>query len=192
MHPLWKASRALSRLWRRPGATHNGIPRPPADCPGRRTLRRPAASQRRSSNVKFGFLLPTCMEGLNQPPASIRPADVMRIAREAEALGLDSLWANDHLAPWPKLRQQDPRPYHWYEILVTTAWCASVTTRIKLGTRGDRRALPGPHAARQAARDARHPERRPGLVRGRHRDSAGRVRDPPAAEEESQPRGDAG
>jgi len=83
--------------------------------------------------VKFGFLLPTCMEGLNQPPATIRPADILRIAREAEALGLDSLWANDHLAPWPKLRQQDPRPYAWYEILVTTAWCASVTTRIKLG-----------------------------------------------------------
>jgi probable F420-dependent oxidoreductase len=73
------------------------------------------------------------MEGLNQPPASIRPADIQRIAREAEALGLDSLWANDHLAPWPKLRQQDPRPYNWYEILITTAWCASVTTRIKLG-----------------------------------------------------------
>jgi probable F420-dependent oxidoreductase len=83
--------------------------------------------------VKFGFLLPTCMEGLNQPPATIRPADILRIAREAEALGLDSLWANDHLAPWRKLRQQDPRPYAWYEILVTTAWCASVTTRIKLG-----------------------------------------------------------
>ena len=49
--------------------------------------------------MKFGFLLPTCMEGLNQPPATIRPPDILRIAREAEALGLDSLWANDHLGP---------------------------------------------------------------------------------------------
>ncbi len=83
--------------------------------------------------MKFGFLLPTCMEGLNQPPACIRPADIIRIAREAEGLGLYSLWANDHLAPWPKLRQQDSRPYNWYEMLITTACCASVTTRIKLG-----------------------------------------------------------
>jgi probable F420-dependent oxidoreductase len=73
------------------------------------------------------------MEGLNQPPLTIRPADISRLAREAEALGLDSLWANDHLAPWPALRRADSRPYNWYEILVTTAWCASVTTRIKLG-----------------------------------------------------------
>ena len=64
--------------------------------------------------MKFGFLLPTCMGGLYQPPATIRPPDILRIAREAEALGLDSLWANDHLAPWPKLRQQDSRPYNWY------------------------------------------------------------------------------
>src|SRR5262245_57489911 len=73
------------------------------------------------------------MEGLNQPPATIRPPDILRIAQEAEALGLDSLWANDHLTPWPKLRQPDPRPYNWYEILITTAWCARATTRIKLG-----------------------------------------------------------
>ncbi len=83
--------------------------------------------------MKFGFLLPTCMEGLNQPPAFAGPADLIQIARKAEELGLYSLWANDHLAPWPRLRQQDTRPFNWYEILITTACCASVTTRIKLG-----------------------------------------------------------
>jgi probable F420-dependent oxidoreductase len=73
------------------------------------------------------------MEGLNQPPAFASPAELLQVARTAEALGLYSLWANDHLAPWPRLRQQDARPYNWHEILIATACCASVTTRIKLG-----------------------------------------------------------
>jgi probable F420-dependent oxidoreductase len=73
------------------------------------------------------------MEGVNQPPAFVGPGNLIELARTAEQLGLYSLWANDHLAPWPKLRERDAGPFNWYEILITTACCAGVTHRIKLG-----------------------------------------------------------
>jgi hypothetical protein len=41
--------------------------------------------------VKLKFLAPACVEGLNQPPAIIRPSDTLWIVREAEALGLGPL-----------------------------------------------------------------------------------------------------
>jgi probable F420-dependent oxidoreductase len=83
--------------------------------------------------VKFSFPLPTCTEGLNQPPGSIGPQDLVGFARDAERLGFDAVWANDHLAPWPSLRAADPRPYNWYDALISLACCAGATTTLKLG-----------------------------------------------------------
>jgi len=83
--------------------------------------------------LKFSFPLPTCVEGLNHPPGTIKPAELIALARAAENLGFYALWANDHLAPWPGLQEAHSEPLNWYEILIASACCASVTTRIKLG-----------------------------------------------------------
>jgi probable F420-dependent oxidoreductase len=83
--------------------------------------------------VKFSFPLPTCTEGLNQPPGSIGPEDIVDLARDAERLGFDAVWANDHLAPWPALRADDPSPYNWYDVLISLACCARATSTIRLG-----------------------------------------------------------
>lgn len=83
--------------------------------------------------MKFSYPLPTCTEGLNQPPGTIGPADVIELAQEAERLGFDAVWANDHLTPWPALRAADPQPYNWYDALIALACCARETTTIKLG-----------------------------------------------------------
>lgn len=83
--------------------------------------------------MKFSFPLPTCTEGLNQPPGSIGPEDVIELARTAEKLGFDAVWANDHLAPWPALRAADAGPYNWYDVLISLACCARATSTIKLG-----------------------------------------------------------
>lgn len=71
---------------------------------------------------------------------------LVRLARRAEALGVDSLWVSDHLlAPtavrsiYPYDRRPDARPgdmgviEHFYEPLTTLAYLAGATDRIRLG-----------------------------------------------------------
>jgi len=73
-------------------------------------------------------------------------ATLLRLARRAEALGVDSLWVSDHLlAPtavqsiYPYDRRPDARPgdmgviEHFYEPLTTLAFLAGATSRIRLG-----------------------------------------------------------
>ena len=72
------------------------------------------------------------MEGINQPPSFNTPRELVEIATTAENLGLYSLWTNDHVAPWPKLREAYDQPINWYESLISIACVARLTTRIKL------------------------------------------------------------
>lgn len=83
--------------------------------------------------MKFSFPLPTCTEGLNQPPGSIGPEDIIELAQTAEKLGFDAVWANDHMAPWPVLGAADAGPFNWYDVLISLACCARATSTIKLG-----------------------------------------------------------
>ena len=84
--------------------------------------------------MKFGYVLPTCQEGLDQPPAFGGPKELIEIAQMAEKLGFDSLWGNDHITPWETLRAtHGQQPLNWYEILITMACCATATERIELG-----------------------------------------------------------
>lgn len=57
---------------------------------------------------------------------------VTKAARQAEALGYDSIWVNDHLAipadaPYP------PTP-NFFEPLITLTWAAAATSTVALGT----------------------------------------------------------
>lgn len=83
--------------------------------------------------MKFSFPLPACMEGLNQPPGFSSPGDLVKIAQTAEQLGFYALWANDHVAPWPRLREATNQPLSWYDTLISTSYCANATSTIKLG-----------------------------------------------------------
>ena len=71
---------------------------------------------------------------------------LVRLARRAESLGVDSIWVSDHLlAPtavrsiYPYDRRPDARPgdmgviEHFYEPLTTLAYLAGATSRIRLG-----------------------------------------------------------
>jgi probable F420-dependent oxidoreductase len=89
--------------------------------------------------VRFGIALPSY--------GPLAGADALaRLARRAEALGVDSVWVSDHLlAPervtsvYPYDRRPDAKPgdvgviEHFYEPLTTLAFLAGVTTRIRLG-----------------------------------------------------------
>ncbi len=74
--------------------------------------------------MKFGIHLP-------QIGDHVTPDMVAQAARDAEALGYDSIWVNDHLAvpadaPYP--------PPAILEPLITLTWAAAQTSRIALGT----------------------------------------------------------
>ena len=74
------------------------------------------------------------------------PATLVRLARRAEELGVDSVWVSDHLvAPrdvrsiYPYDRRPDATPgdmgviEHFYDPLTTLAYLAGATSRIRLG-----------------------------------------------------------
>ncbi|MFQ5691849.1 MAG: LLM class flavin-dependent oxidoreductase [Nitrospinota bacterium] len=84
--------------------------------------------------MKFSVQLPTCTEGLVNPIPFARPEDFISLAREAERLGYDAVWGNDHVTPVPYVRQKYPDPPNFYEVLITLAAVGARTERIRLGT----------------------------------------------------------
>jgi probable F420-dependent oxidoreductase len=89
--------------------------------------------------MRFGVALP------NYGPLA-DPATLGGLARRAETLGVDSIWVSDHLvAPvgvqsvYPYDRRLEPKPgemgviEHFYEPVVTLAYLAGQTTRVRLG-----------------------------------------------------------
>lgn len=84
--------------------------------------------------MRFSIHLPTCTEGLVNPIPFAAPGDFVRIAREAERLGYDAVWGNDHVtaAPYVKTKWNDPP--NFYEVFITLATVGAHTERIRLGT----------------------------------------------------------
>jgi probable F420-dependent oxidoreductase len=86
------------------------------------------------SSLKFGVALPTCTEGMLYPVPFASPQEVVRVAVEAEKLGYYAVMGNDHLTTQRYVRDRWPSPPNFFEPLVTYAYCASHTTRIKFMT----------------------------------------------------------
>jgi probable F420-dependent oxidoreductase len=84
--------------------------------------------------MRFSVHLPTCTEGLVNPVPFAAPPDFVRIAREAERLGYDGVWGNDHITAAPYVRTRWSEPPNFYEVFVTLATVGAHTTRIRLGT----------------------------------------------------------
>ena len=60
--------------------------------------------------------------------------DVARIAVEAERLGYDSVWCNDHLTTQRYVRQRWAEPPSYYDPFVALSFVAAATERVRLGT----------------------------------------------------------
>ena len=78
--------------------------------------------------------LPTGMEGLTYPIPFSDPEAVIRIAQHAEKLGYHSVWGNDHMTTQHYVRAEFPVPPRFWEPLVTYAFIAANTTRLRFGT----------------------------------------------------------
>jgi probable F420-dependent oxidoreductase len=76
------------------------------------------------TRLRFGVFLPTFCDA-----AGRSGAEVASFAQHAERLGFDSLWATDHL-----LHDSVFYRASWLDPLLSLAFAASVTTRVRLGT----------------------------------------------------------
>jgi probable F420-dependent oxidoreductase len=85
--------------------------------------------------LKFSVALPTSYEGLGYPIGMVRDGSTfVRLARAAEALGYDGVWANDHLVTPHFLRGAADGAPCFYEPLLVLAQIAAATDRIRVGT----------------------------------------------------------
>jgi probable F420-dependent oxidoreductase len=84
--------------------------------------------------MNFGVSLPTCREGLNLPLPFGSVNETIQLACDAEELGFDSAWGNDHITAPAYVRSDYADPPRFYEPLIVLAAAAARTTRIRLGT----------------------------------------------------------
>jgi len=84
--------------------------------------------------MEFGVALPNCTEGMAYPIRFTDHEGMLRIAEEVERLGYDSAMVNDHYSTMPYVREQFAEPPRFYEPLVTLAYVAARTSRVKLMT----------------------------------------------------------
>ena len=85
--------------------------------------------------MKFSVSLPTGFEGVMHPIPFVRPEDFVRLGRRCEALGFHSVWGNDHVTTQRYVRELFPEtPPAFYEVMITLAFIAATTSRLRIGT----------------------------------------------------------
>lgn len=85
--------------------------------------------------LKFGVGIPTGTEGLMYPVPFVSDVrDNIRIAEQAERLGYDSVWGNDHIATQSYVLEDFGQSPSYFSPLITLAAIAEHTTTLKLCT----------------------------------------------------------
>ncbi len=84
--------------------------------------------------VRFGLGVPTATEGMMYPIPFADPAQAVDLAVQAEALGFESVWANDHMTTQRYVRAEFEEPPRFYDPLGYLAFVAARTERIRLAT----------------------------------------------------------
>ena len=86
------------------------------------------------NGARFDVEIPTCREGVFVPCGFAGPDDVIECVKLAERLGYEAVWATDFLTPTPESGTSAAERPSWYEPMITLAYAAAETDRIKLGT----------------------------------------------------------
>jgi probable F420-dependent oxidoreductase len=84
--------------------------------------------------LSFGVHIPTCIEGMMYPIPFARPSDILPTALLCERLGYDSVCGNDHMTTQHYVQREFPEPPNFYEPLITFAYVAAHTARLRLCT----------------------------------------------------------
>ncbi|MCG5215776.1 TIGR03619 family F420-dependent LLM class oxidoreductase [Streptosporangium sp. KLBMP 9127] len=84
--------------------------------------------------MRFGLGVPTGTEGLMYPVPYADIGQAVRLAVEAERLGFDSVWANDHVSTQAYVREEFETPPRFYDPFGYLSYVAAITSRIRLAT----------------------------------------------------------
>ncbi len=84
--------------------------------------------------MRFSVAIPSCMEGLIYPYPFADPGQIIRIAAEAEDMGYEAVWPNDHITTQNYVARMWPKPPRFYEPFVLLSFVAAATKTIKLAT----------------------------------------------------------
>lgn len=87
-----------------------------------------------SRSIKFGVGIPTGEEGLMYPIPFASARDNILIAKEAERMGFDSVWGNDHVTTQAYVREEFGKAPRYYAPFVTLSAIAEATSKIKVAT----------------------------------------------------------
>jgi probable F420-dependent oxidoreductase len=74
------------------------------------------------------------MEGLIYPYPFADPKQIVKISVEAEAMGYEAVWPNDHITTQNYVARMWPKPPRFYEPFVLLSFVAAATKKIKLAT----------------------------------------------------------
>ncbi|MGF7162856.1 alkanesulfonate monooxygenase SsuD/methylene tetrahydromethanopterin reductase-like flavin-dependent oxidoreductase (luciferase family) [Rhodoligotrophos appendicifer] len=77
---------------------------------------------------------PNAREGVFVPPGFATPDEMIDIVKFCEDMGYNALWGTDFITPTPMYGIPEGEKPDWYEPLISIAFCAAHTSRIKLGT----------------------------------------------------------
>ena len=84
--------------------------------------------------MKFGVAVPNCCEGLIYPVGLSNHRSIVDLAVKAEELGFDSAWGNDHISTQRYIKEFSKDPPNFFEPLITHAFIAQATGKLKMGT----------------------------------------------------------
>lgn len=84
--------------------------------------------------MRFGLGVPTGTEGMMYPVPYADPEDAIRISVEAERLGFDSVWGNDHVSTQTYVREEFADPPRFYDPYIYLSYLAAETTTLRLAT----------------------------------------------------------
>ncbi|WP_326821613.1 TIGR03619 family F420-dependent LLM class oxidoreductase [Streptosporangium sp. NBC_01639] len=84
--------------------------------------------------MRFGLGVPTGTEGLMYPVPYADIDDAVELAVQAESLGFDSIWGNDHVTTQGYVRQEFDTPPRYYDPFSYLSYVAAITSRIRLAT----------------------------------------------------------
>lgn len=84
--------------------------------------------------MKFGLGVPTGTEGMMYPVPYADPAQAVELAVEAERLGFDSVWGNDHISTQRYVREEFTDPPRFYDPMSYLSFVAARTTTLGLAS----------------------------------------------------------